>query len=127
MMIFVAMEKEVMMSKKINLQKMCDELIKLAQCSSNMEIKALAASMATLYKKTIEIEKRMKKIERYTQKKMRVIPTSDIIHVLELHFDTAETAGILLDLLPYELWIKEDEVKILENCWKEILNERASN
>lgn len=54
---------------------------------------------------------------------LRVIPTADIIHVLELHLDTAETAGILLDLLPYELRIKDDEVKILENYWKEILNE----
>ena len=54
---------------------------------------------------------------------MRVVPTADIIHVLELHLDTAETAGILLDLLPYELRIKDDEVKILKNYWKEILNE----
>lgn len=58
---------------------------------------------------------------------LRVIPTADIIHVLELHLDTSETAGILLDLLPYELWIKDDEVKILENLWKEKLNERANN
>lgn len=57
--------------------------------------------------------------------RLRVIPTADIIHVLELHLDTPETAGILLDLLPYELWIKEDEVKILKNYWKEILNESA--
>jgi len=55
--------------------------------------------------------------------RLRVIPTADIIHVLELHLDTAETAGILLDLLPYELRIKDDEVKILKNYWKEILNE----
>ena len=54
---------------------------------------------------------------------LRVIPTADIIHVLELHLDTAEAAGILLDLLPYELRIKDDEVKILKNYWKEILNE----
>ena len=54
---------------------------------------------------------------------LRVIPTADIIHVFELHLDTAETAGILLDLLPYELRIKDDEVKILKNYWKEILNE----
>jgi hypothetical protein len=59
--------------------------------------------------------------------RLRVIPTADIIHVLELHLDTSETADILLDLLPCELWIKDDEVKILENPWKEILNERASN
>ena len=55
--------------------------------------------------------------------RLRVIPTADIIHVLELHLDTSETADILLDLLPCELWIKDDEVKILENPWKEILNE----
>ena len=59
--------------------------------------------------------------------RLRVIPTADIIHVLELHLDTSETADILLDLLSCELWIKDDEVKILENPWKEILNERASN
>ena len=58
---------------------------------------------------------------------LRVIPTADIIHVLELHLDTAETAGILLDLLPYELWIKQDEVKILKSFWEEKLYERASN
>lgn len=55
--------------------------------------------------------------------RLRVIPTADIIHVLELHLDTSETAGILLDLLPYELWIKQDEVKILESYWRKKLNE----
>lgn len=55
--------------------------------------------------------------------RLRVIPTADIIHVLELHLDTPETAGILLDLLPYELWIKEDEVKILKSFWEEKLYE----
>lgn len=55
--------------------------------------------------------------------RLRVIPTADIIHVLELHLDTSETAGILLDLLPYELWIKNDEVKILESYWRKKLNE----
>jgi hypothetical protein len=55
--------------------------------------------------------------------RLRVIPTADIIHVLELHLDTAETAGILLDLLPYELWIKQDEVKILKSFWEEKLYE----
>lgn len=54
---------------------------------------------------------------------LRVIPTADIIHVLELHLDTSETAGILLDLLPYELWIKQDEVKILKSFWEEKLYE----
>lgn len=55
--------------------------------------------------------------------RLRVIPTADIIHVLELHLDTSETAGILLDLLPYELWIKDDEVKILKSFWEEKLYE----
>jgi len=57
---------------------------------------------------------------------LRVIPTTDIIHVLELYLDTSETAGILLELLPYELRIKDDEVKILKNYWKEILNESTN-
>lgn len=57
--------------------------------------------------------------------RLRVIPTADIIHVLELHLDTSETAGILLDLLPYELWIKQDEVKILKSFWEEKLYESA--
>lgn len=112
------------MSKKINLQEMCDELIKLAQYSSNMEIKALAASMATLYKKTIEIERRMRKIEHCTQeKKMRVVPISDIIRILKLHLDTLTTEGIMSDLLEYVIFINDDEVKNLENYWKEKLNE----
>lgn len=58
--------------------------------------------------------------------RLRVIPTADIIHVLELHLDTSETAGILLDLLPYELWIKQDEVKILKSFWEEKLYESAN-
>lgn len=57
--------------------------------------------------------------------RLRVIPTADIIHVLELHLDTSETAGILLDLLSYELWIKQDEVKILKSFWEEKLYESA--
>lgn len=57
--------------------------------------------------------------------RLRVIPTADIIHVLEFHLDTSETAGILLDLLPYELWIKQDEVKILKSFWEEKLYESA--
>ena len=32
---------------------------------------------------------------------MRVISMSDIIHVLELHLETSEAAGIVLDLLDY--------------------------
>ncbi len=34
---------------------------------------------------------------------MRVIPTQDIIYVLELHFETSEVATIMLDLLGYEI------------------------
>lgn len=54
---------------------------------------------------------------------MRVIPTSDIIYVLELHLNTPEVAGIMLDLLDYELWIEDDKVKFLKDFWKEKLNE----
>lgn len=32
---------------------------------------------------------------------MRVVLMPDIIHVLELHLETAETAAIVLDLLDY--------------------------
>lgn len=32
---------------------------------------------------------------------MRVVKMSDIIHVLELHLETSETASIVLDLLDY--------------------------
>ena len=32
---------------------------------------------------------------------MRVVSMPDIIHVLELHLETSETAGIVLDLLDY--------------------------
>lgn len=32
---------------------------------------------------------------------MRVVEMSDIIYVLELHLETSEVAGIVLDLLDY--------------------------
>ena len=32
---------------------------------------------------------------------MRVVSMPDIIHVLELHLETSEAAGIVLDLLDY--------------------------
>ena len=32
---------------------------------------------------------------------MRVVEMPDIIHVLELHLETSETAAIVLDLLDY--------------------------
>ncbi len=44
----------------------------------------------------------------------RVIPTSDIIYVLESHLSTPEVAGILLELLDYELRIRTDGLEILE-------------
>lgn len=45
---------------------------------------------------------------------MRIIPTSDIIYVLESHLSTSEVAGILLELLEYELRVKTDSLEILE-------------
>lgn len=38
---------------------------------------------------------------------MRVVEMSDIIYVLELHLETSEAAGIVLDLLDY---VKEIDV-----------------
>ena len=49
---------------------------------------------------------------------MRVIKVSDIIHVLELHLETPETAAIMLDLLDYVKEINNSKVE---------LNERTSN
>ena len=40
---------------------------------------------------------------------MRVIKVSDIIHVLELHLETPETAAIILDLLDYVKEIDSSE------------------
>ena len=40
---------------------------------------------------------------------MRVIKVSDIIHVLELHLETPETAAIMLDLLDYVKEIDSSE------------------
>lgn len=39
---------------------------------------------------------------------MRVVRFEDIIHVLELHLETSEAAGIVLDLLDYEFEIEGD-------------------
>lgn len=45
---------------------------------------------------------------------IRIIPTSDIIYVLESHLSTPEAAGILLELLDYELRVRTDSLEILE-------------
>lgn len=50
---------------------------------------------------------------------LRVIPTTDVIYVLENHLSTSEAAGIMLDLLERELWIKDSTVEILASFWKE--------
>lgn len=50
---------------------------------------------------------------------MRVVEMSDIIHVLELHFETPETASIVLDLLDYvkEIETPEEGCKDCTNSW----------
>ena len=40
---------------------------------------------------------------------MRVVSMPDIIHVLELHLETSETAGIVLDLLDYIIEVEDSE------------------
>ena len=42
---------------------------------------------------------------------MRVIKLTDVIHVLELHMETSEAAGIVLDLLDYVFKIEVGEDK----------------
>ena len=39
---------------------------------------------------------------------MRVVKMSDIIYVLELHMETPEAAGVVLDLLDYMFEIEGD-------------------
>lgn len=39
---------------------------------------------------------------------MRVVKMSDIIYVLELHMETSEAAGVVLDLLDYMFEIEGD-------------------
>ena len=39
---------------------------------------------------------------------MRVVKMSDIIYVLELHMETSEAAGVVLDLLEYQFEIEGD-------------------
>lgn len=38
---------------------------------------------------------------------MRVVSMPDIIYVLELHLETAEAAGIVLDLLDYVIEMED--------------------
>ena len=38
---------------------------------------------------------------------MRVVSMPDIIHVLELHLETSETAAIVLDLLDYVVEVED--------------------
>ena len=56
---------------------------------------------------------------------LRVIPTIDVINVLETYssISTSEMAGIMLELLRRELWIKDDTVEILEDFWREKIDE----
>ena len=50
---------------------------------------------------------------------MRVVSMPDIIHVLELHLETSEAAGIVLDLLDYvfELETSEEGCKKCNYSW----------
>ena len=47
---------------------------------------------------------------------MRVVKMSDIIYVLELHMETPEAAGVVLDLLDYMFEI-EGDTDGRENNW----------
>ena len=58
---------------------------------------------------------------------LRVIPTIDVINVLETHLSTSEAAGIILELLGRELWIKDDTVEILADFWRDESDGRTNN
>jgi hypothetical protein len=45
---------------------------------------------------------------------MRVIKFKDIVYVLELHLETSEAAGIVLDLLDYQFDINDDSFNNFE-------------
>lgn len=45
---------------------------------------------------------------------MRVVKFGDIVHVLELHLETPEAAGIVLDLLDYQFDINSDDLNNFE-------------
>lgn len=52
---------------------------------------------------------------------MRVVKFEDIVHVLELHLETSEAAGIVLDLLDYQFDTNDDafnnfEEKLGKGC-----------
>ena len=38
---------------------------------------------------------------------MRVVPMRDIIYVLEMHYETSEAAGVVLDLLDYVVEVED--------------------
>ena len=38
---------------------------------------------------------------------MRVVPMRDIIYVLEMHYETSEVAGVVLDLLDYVVEVED--------------------
>lgn len=45
---------------------------------------------------------------------MRVVKFEDIVHVLELHLETSEAAGIVLDLLDYQFDTDDDDFNNFE-------------
>lgn len=45
---------------------------------------------------------------------MRVVKFEDIVHVLELHLETSEAAGIILDLLDYQFDTNDDSFNNFE-------------
>lgn len=45
---------------------------------------------------------------------MRVVKFKDIVHVLELHLETSEAAGIALDLLDYQFDTNDDDLNNFE-------------
>ena len=52
---------------------------------------------------------------------MRVVKFKDIVHVLELHLETSEAAGIVLNLLDYQFDTNDDafnnfEEKLGDGC-----------
>ena len=58
-------------------------------------------------------------VDDIVRQPMRVVSMPDIIHVLELHLETPETAGIVLDLLDYafELETSEEGCKDCNYSW----------
>lgn len=56
---------------------------------------------------------------------LRVIPTIDVMNVLASYLSASEVEDIMLEMFGRELWIKDDEVKILRDFWREKANESA--